>query len=336
MIDVHTHVVPLELPFTDRSGSSWPSVEMDGDEAVVHVMGKPFRRVSRAAWDPEKRREDMAATSVGHQVLSPMPELFCYWADAHDAATYCRDMNEWLGAHIDDSFDCFGIVPMQDAEMAAAELEHVSRLGLRGVEIGSNVEGEYLHSGRYEVVLAEAERLDLAIFIHPFHPAGFETISGGPAASGVTFPNEIGFALGGLIAEGVFEEHPSLRLLASHGGGSLAMLLPRMDRMWAMDAAFRERLPGRPSSYARRLYVDLLVFSPSALQYVLSVVGDERVVVGSDYPFMPDPPGAVLDELEDLDDQLRECICDENARQLLSARQGSAQRPAASERVIRE
>jgi aminocarboxymuconate-semialdehyde decarboxylase len=305
---------------------------MDGDDAIVHVLGNPFRKVTRAAWDPQKRLEDMDATAVRHQVLSPMPELFCYWADAHQAASYCRYMNDWLGAHIDDRFDCFGIIPMQDPEMAAAELEHVSRLGLRGVEVGSNVEGQYLHTTRYEVVLAEAERLDLAMFIHPFHPPGFETITGGPAASGVTFPNEVGFALGGLIAEGVLESHPSLRLLASHGGGSLGLLLPRLDRMWNMDPGFRERLPGSPSSYAKRLYVDLLVFSPKALQYVLSVVGDDRVVVGSDYPFMPDPPGAVLDEFDDLDDELRGCICDQNAGQLLWRGERSARQASSSER----
>lgn len=317
MIDVHTHVVPDGLPFT-REGGDWPQVEVDGDQAVVHVGGRPFRPVGRASWDAEWRRREMAATGVARQVLSPMPELFCYWADPRAAEGYCRDMNQWLAAQVADDFDAFGIVPLQDPERAAAALDEVKALGLRGVEIGSNVDGEVIHGERFQLFWAEAARLDLAVFVHPFHPHGFETITGGPAASGVTFPNEVGFALGGLIAEGVLEAHPGLRLFASHGGGSLGLVLPRLDRMWAMDDAFSRRLPEAPSAYARRIYVDLLVFAPAALAFVLQMVGDERVVVGSDYPFMPDPPGQVLDQLEGLSERQRAGIREENARRLLA------------------
>ena len=106
--------------------------------------------------------------------------------------------------------------------------------------------------------------------------------------------------MGSLIAEGVLAEFPTLRVCATHGAGSLGLLLPRLDRMWSMDPSFQERLPERPSAYARRIFVDLLVFAPHALDFVLAMVGDDQVVVGSDYPFMPDAPGAVLDELASL------------------------------------
>jgi aminocarboxymuconate-semialdehyde decarboxylase len=319
MIDVHTHVVPLELPFSAPDRSEWPWVQRTGDEAVVYAGGKPFRTVDRSAWDPERRLEEMEASGVRRQVLSPMPELFCYGTEPRAAETYCREMNEWLGSQVGEHFDGFGILPMQDPQLAAAALDEVRSLGLRGVEIGSNVNGEVLHSGRYDELFAEAARLSLTVFVHPFHPHGFDTMTGGPAASGVTFPNEIGFALGGLIAEGVVAAHPDLRLCASHGGGSLGLLLPRLDRMWLMDSAFRERLPDMPSSYARRVYVDLLVFSPHALAYILDVVGDDRVVVGSDYPFMPDRPGAVLDELATLGQGQRRRIEEDNAECLLQS-----------------
>ena len=255
-----------------------------------------------------------------------MPELFCYWADAKAADVYCREMNEWLGAQVGDDFDAFGILPLQDPELAAAALEQVKELGLRGVEIGSNVDGAFLHSGAFHQVFAEADRLNLAVFIHPFHPHGFESLTGGPAASGVTFPNEIGFAMGSLIAEGVLAEFPTLRVCATHGAGSLGLLLPRLDRMWAMDPTFQERLPERPSAYARRIFVDLLVFAPHALDFVLAMVGDDQVVVGSDYPFMPDAPGAVLDELTSLDDAQRVRIREINPLRLLD-RQPDESRP---------
>ena len=326
MIDVHTHVVPLDLPFARTSGDEWPRLERNGDSAVAYVGGQPFRSVERSAWDPERRRQDMKEDGVGRQVLSPMPELFCYWAEAKAADTYCREMNEWLGSQVGDDFDAFGIVPMQDPDLAAAALAQVKDLGLRGVEIGSNVNGEFLHSGAVHQVFAEADRLDLAVFIHPFHPHGFESVTGGPAASGVTFPNEIGFAMGSLIAEGVLAEFPSLRVCATHGAGSLGLLLPRLDRMWAMDPTFQERLPERPSAYARRIFVDLLVFAPHALAFVLAMVGDGQVVVGSDYPFMPDAPGAVLNELQSLSDAQRDRIREVNPLRLLNRQRDEPRR----------
>src|SRR5581483_2755022 len=294
MIDVHTHVVPAELPFGDFPGDFWPRVHVDGDRGDVYTGATLFRSVTSAAWDPVRRAEEMARHGVERQVLSPMPELFCYWADGASAAAYTSAMNAWLAEQVrgaDGRFDAFGIVPMQDPERAARMLADVAALGLRGVEIGSNVGGVPLHDRRYADFFAEAERLDLAVFVHAFHPYGFETINGGPAASGVTFPNEIGFAAAGLVAEGVLHRHPWLRVCASHGAGSLGLTLPRLDRMWEFDPGFRERLPERPSDLARRFFVDLLVFAPAALRYVIEVLGVDRVVVGSDYPFMPDPPG---------------------------------------------
>jgi aminocarboxymuconate-semialdehyde decarboxylase len=104
---------------------------------------------------------------------------------------------------------------------------------------------------------------------------------------------------------------------ASHGAGSLCLLLPRLDRMWDFDPAFKERMPERPSELARRLFVDVLVFAPYALAYVLDILGADRVVVGSDYPFMPDAPGAVLEEMRGLTKDDLERICTTNALALL-------------------
>ncbi|HEY8217928.1 MAG TPA: amidohydrolase family protein [Acidimicrobiia bacterium] len=320
MIDVHTHVVPPELPFGTFPGDHWPRVEVDGETGQVFVGDAHFRTVRSVSWDLDRRAEDMEGHGVERQVLSPMPELFCYWADGDSASDYCAAMNDWLAARVRGGggrFDAFGIVPMQEPDRAAAMLADVAAAGLRGVEIGSNIEGVPLHDTRYADVFAEAERLGLVVFVHAFHPHLFEAFSSPPAASGVTFPNEIGLATGGLVAEGVLLRQPNLRVCASHGAGSLGLLLPRLDRMWEFDPGFAERLPERPSQLARRLFVDLLVFAPHALVYVLAVLGHDRVVVGSDYPFMPDRPGAVLEEMAALSQDDLERICTRNALALL-------------------
>jgi aminocarboxymuconate-semialdehyde decarboxylase len=320
MIDVHTHVVPKGLPFGSFPGDLWPRVDVDGDRADVYTGSVHFRTVTSAAWDLERRAEEMSAHGVERQVLSPMPELFCYWADAEPATAYAREMNAWLAAQVvagSGRFEAFGTVPLQDPEGSASMLAEVAEAGLRGVQIGSNVGGVPLHDRRYAPFFAEAERLGLAVFVHAFHPHGFDTVTGGPAASGVTFPNEIGYAAAGLVAEGVVHRHPDLRMCMSHGAGSLGLTLPRLDRMWDFDPGFRDRLPVRPSDLARSLFVDLLVFAPYALAFVLEVLGRDRVVIGSDYPFMPDAPGAILGHMTGLTRDDLELIERDNARTLL-------------------
>jgi aminocarboxymuconate-semialdehyde decarboxylase len=139
VIDVHTHVVPAELPFGSFPGEHWPRVEVDGDVGNVLVGDHPFRTVRAVSWDLERRAQEMDGHGVARQVLSPMPELFCYWADAASAADYCRAMNEWLAARVKDGggrFDAFGIVPMQSPDAAATMLGDLADAGLRGVEIG--------------------------------------------------------------------------------------------------------------------------------------------------------------------------------------------------------
>jgi aminocarboxymuconate-semialdehyde decarboxylase len=320
VIDVHTHVVPSELPFEKLPGDHWPRVEVGVDAGEVFVGDQYFRTVRPVSWDLDLRADEMGGHGVERQVLSPMPELFCYWAGGDAADAYCNAMNDWLAARVRDGggrFDAFGIVPMQSPDRAAAMLADVAGIGLRGVEIGSNIDGVPLHDPRFSDVFSEAERLGLVVFVHAFHPHLFESFSGLPVGSGVTFPVEIGFAAAGLVAEGVLFRHPELRVCASHGAGSLGLQLPRMDRMWEFDPSYKERVPEQPSVTARRLFVDCLVFAPHALAYVIDVIGNDRVVVGSDYPFMPDRPGAVLDEMTGLDSTDLERISTGNARVLL-------------------
>ena len=328
MIDVHAHFVPPELPFGTFKGGDWPRVEVSGDKAEVYTGTRHFRSITSSSWDLSRRIEDMDAHGVDGQAISPMPELFCYWADPADAVAYCRELNHWLAERIKvgaGRFHGLGLVPLQAPERAAELLEEVLRLGLRGVEIGSNVNGVPLHDRRFDVFFGEANRLGLAIFVHAFHPHLFESITGAPAASAVTFPNEIGFAAGGLIAEGVVHRYPRLRICASHGAGSLTLLLPRMDRMYDFDPASQERMPERPSAGARRLFVDLLVFSPDALSYVIRTLGCDRVVVGSDYPFMSDRPGKLLDEIP-IEAQERAQIERDNALAFLGVTQHETDR----------
>ncbi len=318
IIDTHTHVVPPGLPAPDGD-ERWPVlVERDETRADVLVAGRLFRTVDRAAYDLEHRAAHLPPDHS--QVLSPMPELFSYWGEPRAAADYCTAVNEWIAAAVradPRAFHGFGIVPMQDPETACEQLAQVAGLGLPGVEIGSNIDGVALHDARYADFFGEAARLGVVLFVHAFRPPGIDTFSDPMAGNGVTFPNEIGRAMGGLIAEGVLERHADLRLLASHGGGSLVSLLPRLRYIAKNYERASLLMPRDPGDYARRIFYDLLVFSAPLLELVIDSFGAGRIVVGSDKPFMEHDPVRLLNGFRHLGAATLESIHWGNAAGLL-------------------
>lgn len=318
VIDTHTHIVPTGIPAPD-SDERWPVlVERDDSAADVLIAGGVFRTVTRTAYDLEFRAAHLAP---GHmQVLSPMPELFSYWGAPQAAADYCTSMNEWIAAGVKkfpQAFRGFGIAAMQDPTVACGQLSQIAALGLSGVEIGSNVAGVALHDARYADFFDEAARLGLVVFVHAFHPPGIGSFSDPMAGNGVTFPNEIGQAIGGLIAEGILERFSDLKLLASHGGGSLVSLLPRLRFIAKNYERARVLMPRDPADYARKIFYDLLVFSAPLLNLLIDNVGVGRIVVGSDKPFMAHDPLTLLDHFPHVSSATIESIRWGNAERLL-------------------
>ena len=318
-IDVHTHVVPAGMPFgVGDADDRWPTLlegERTGD---VLVAGKIYRTVSRTAWDLAVRAEQMSERGSTAQVLSPMPHLFSYWASLAPALEFSRGINEWLAAAVRDYPGVYyglGTVPLQDPQAAAAELTQIKALGLSGVELGTNVNGVSIADRRFAEVLHEADRLGLAVFLHAFQPP-LAPVVAGPAGSAVCFPLDIAFAVAGLIANGILDDLPGLRLCAGHGGGGLAMTLPRLTHTWHNKPAMQERLATAPEVAAGRLFYDTLVFDPAALRYLIDFVGPTQILVGSDYPFLKIAPEWPLTEVA-LDAQLLHQIRSTNARRFL-------------------
>ncbi|GAA5190444.1 amidohydrolase family protein [Rugosimonospora acidiphila] len=317
-IDVHTHVVPDGLPFGVTGDPRWPVLRTGPETGDVLVDGALYRTVARTAWDLEARRADLPGRGCHAQVLSPMPHLFSYWAPIAPALDFSRALNTWLAdavrAH-PGVFYGLGTVPLQEPEAAAAELATVKALGLSGVELGTNVNGVSIADPRFRDVFVEADRLGLAVFLHAFQPPMAAAVPG-PAASAVCFPLDIALAVAGLIANGTLEASPTLRLLASHGGGGLGLALPRLIHTWRTKAPMRKRLPTPPEVVARRLFYDILLFDPAALRYLIDFVGTGQIVIGSDYPFLDVPPEWPLTDL-DLPGAVRLDIQESNARAFL-------------------
>ena len=297
VIDIHTHVVPARLAADPARGSRWPSVELSaGDTAAVMIAGKAFRKIDSRSWDVDRRLSDMVDDGTDMQVLSPMPELLSHWLPAGDAEYLADLMNEQIAAMIAQAprnFAGIGMVCAQNVPRAIRQLEKVKALGFSGIEIGTHIDGVALGSETLEPLYAAAESLDLGIFIHPLHPSGLDRIGAGPELTATAaFPLETALAAVSLLAAGVTERYPRLKILLSHGGGALSWILPRMDFGWSIG--LKAKMNVLPSTAARQFWYDSILYDPASLRFLRDAVGVDHIVVGSDYPFSirQERPGA--------------------------------------------
>ncbi|HEY7238513.1 MAG TPA: amidohydrolase family protein [Burkholderiales bacterium] len=324
-IDVHTHVVPENFPPYAGSGRDipWPSMaEAHACHRHVMISGKVYRTVSDGCWSVPRRVEDMNSMRVARQALSPMPELLSYWLPLGDAKVLVRYLNDQIAAMVERApqrLVGLGAVPLQDVDAAIQELDYaVKTLKFSGVEIASHVNGTSIGDPRFEPFFAAAEELGAAVFVHALRPAGQDRIVGPFSEQAVCFPGDIALACASMITGGVAGRHPRLRIAFSHGGGAMAMLLPRIVHAWQMTPKAKEALKESPAVTARRFYYDHLVFDAAAARLLIERFGAAQIMVGSDYPFVMgdrDPVGA-LERLE-LDADAHQAISARNARRFL-------------------
>lgn len=306
-IDVHTHVVPDSLPdsVAGHADIPWPSIRhRDACHAQVIISGKVYREIDHACWDMDRRVADIGAMGVAAQVLSPMPELLSYWLPAAPAQVLARYMNDRIAAMVARAprrFVGLGMVPLQDIDLAVAELEYaVQAAGLRGVEIGTNVNGVPIGDTRFAPFFAAAEALGAAIFVHPLRPIGMDRLLGPPALEQVlAFPCETGLAIASLVTGGTLKRYPGVRLAFSHGGGTFAQMLPRLQHAWSMMPALQQ-VTDSPMSAARSLFYDTLVYSELALRFLIDSFGMSQLMIGTDHPFaiMEKAPVSRIDRLQ--------------------------------------
>jgi aminocarboxymuconate-semialdehyde decarboxylase len=209
---------------------------------------------------------------------------------------------------------------MTGGREAAAELDRLMRtLGLKGVQVLTNIAGRELSDPDFAPFWAKAEKLGALVVIHPngFTEGGrltrfyFNNIIGNPF--------ETTLALHYLIFDGVLERHPDLKLLAVHGGGYLGAYSGRIDHAWGARPDCRAGLPHPPTHYLRNVFVDSVVFTPHQLAALIEVFGADHVLIGTDYPYdmAETEPLSHLASVKTLDTRSIEAIAGGNAKKLL-------------------
>jgi aminocarboxymuconate-semialdehyde decarboxylase len=292
-IDVHAHVIPHDLPryLGNSVPAGWPSMA-PAHACHRHVMiaGKVYRTVSERAWSPTRRIKDMEPMGLAVQAISPMPELLSYWMEPKDAAQLLRYMNEQIAemaALSGGRLIGMGAVPLQDLDLALGELDYVtSKLGFKSIEVGSNINGKPVGAPEFAAFFAACAEKNVSVFVHALKPAGVERLVGPEKLlPALAYPTDVGLAAASVLTSNLLGRLPDLKMAFSHGGGTLASLLPRLEQARQVFPALLDAMPQSPFEQARRLFYDTLVFDAPTLRYLLDRFGDTQLMIGTDYPF---------------------------------------------------
>lgn len=311
VVDVHSHLYPRWYIDLLKGRSEIPRVSGEpGNERFVifpdeqAAGSRGGRAMTDDYWSLETKLAFMDRHGIDRTIVSlgnPWLEPFAPQAGLAAA----RRLNaEWasLAERTQGRIVGMGALPGGDVDAAVAVIDEVAATdGLAGLVSGVRICGLTLDDPALEPFWAALERTRLPLLIHPHHGAAMEDLGGFghalPVAVG--FPLETTVALARLVFAGVLHRHPGLRLVASHGGGTLPYLAGRLDAGWRSDAALAEAAPTPPSSILDRLFLDAVLYHPRALRAAADLVGVGHLAFGTDHPFSIADPDANLDAIRD-------------------------------------
>jgi aminocarboxymuconate-semialdehyde decarboxylase len=303
--------------------------------AMLMLGDQEFRPVTAACWDADVRLEAMDRDGVEVQIMCATPVLFSYHRPAAQALEVSRIFNDAareLCARAPRRLKSLCQVPLQDPQLACRELSRAMADGHVGVHIGNHVGERDLHDEGIITFLQHCAAEGAAVFVHPWDMMAGERMRKYQLPWLVAMPAETQLSILWLILSGAFERLPrSLKLCFAHGGGSFPYLLGRVDNAWRNRDIVREDCPRLPSSYVDRFFVDAAVFSGDALSFLVKTMGEERVMLGSDYPFPlgEQQVGNLIRSHESLPARTRECLLHANATRFFGLdRAGAAAAPA--------
>jgi aminocarboxymuconate-semialdehyde decarboxylase len=322
-IDIHAHYFPQAFfDVFNSEGRRFKAEFRTTDQGFFFTTpGQSSGPLPTKFIDLKQRLADMDAQGVGVHALS-LTGPMVYWGDGELSHQLAQAWNDGaIAAHLanPDRFVVLATLPMLDADRAIDELNRVSKLpGVRGVYMGTNIDNHDLDDPLFEPIFARIETLDLPVFLHPLSP-----VVGGKRLLPYSFPNLVGFPFDTTIAAchvifgGVMDRHPKLQVTLPHAGGVLPILVGRLDHGWKVLPPAKQ-IAHAPSTYLRRFTYDTIAHSKPIMEFIISQVGVDRIMLGSDYCFDVgyDRPVEVVEDLR-LSSEQRKMILGETAAKIL-------------------
>jgi len=304
VIDVHTHMFTARwLELLQREGGIYSiKVRPDGQREIFRG-DTPVVLPQKGHFDYGLRIKHMDAAGIDVSIVS----LTCpnvYWGNEDISCRAARESNDTMAeaqSTWPDRIRWFTSLPWEYPQRAVEELERTCANGAVGVMVLANVAGRSLTDPLFAPIWAEIDRRALPVLVHPTDPPGVDLMdmTKFDLSWSVGFMFDTTLAITRMIFEGFFDTHPNLKVIAAHGGGTLPYLVGRFEKGDEVELAQRRQMKRKPTDYLRHIYYDNITYNLGALRYLVSVVGADHVMFGTDWPhWVHDTKGAFANTAE--------------------------------------
>ena len=289
VIDVHTHMfTPRWLELLKAEGGLYNIKTRPDGQQEVFRGDTPVVIPQKGHFDYEMRIRAMNDAGIDVSIVS----LTCpnvYWGNEDVSVRAARESNDTMAqaqATWPDRIRWFTSLPWEYPQRAVEELERTVKAGASGVMVLANVQGKSLTDPFFAPIWKAIDERALPVLVHPTDPPGAELMdmTKFDLSWSVGFMFDTTLAITRMIFEGFFDQYPNLKIIASHGGGTLPYLVGRFEKGDEVEIPQRRQMKRKPTDYLRHIYYDSITYQPWPLQYLISVVGADHVMFGTDWP----------------------------------------------------
>jgi aminocarboxymuconate-semialdehyde decarboxylase len=289
-IDIHTHILTLETAgLLSKAGAKVTITPDDAELSTLDVNGVVYKAFPTGGYDIPRRLKDMDAAGIDVHLLSATPQTYLYNLDPDVSANLAAIQNDQMAKHVaahPDRFMAIATLPLAQPARAADELKRVmTKHGFKGAMFASNVKGTNLDDPMFEPLWAEAEKLGAFMFVHPNNIAGADRLKSYYLANLIGNPLDTTIAAASLFFGGVMDRYPKLKVMLAHGGGFTPYQAPRWEHGWKVRAEAKVHIKTQPKNIAGRFLYDTILHSDKTLEAMIGLVGIDKVMLGSDYPY---------------------------------------------------
>ncbi|HXU40826.1 MAG TPA: amidohydrolase family protein [Burkholderiales bacterium] len=290
VVDVHTHMLSeAYIRLLKKHGRHYSVKKVLGGQTGIHRDGAPFMTLMPGMFDYEMRLRAMDAAGVDLAIVT-LTSPNVYWGSPKVSLEAAKLVNDDMAAQqrrYGTRIRFMASLPWQHPKLALAELKRAcDELGAVGVMVLANIDGKSLTDKAFASIWKEIDRRGLPVLVHPTAPPGTQSLDVVKynLIASVGFMFDTTLAVSRMILDGFFDRYPRLKLIASHGGGTLPYIAGRLDMCFDNMPACREKISAKPSTYLKKVFYDSVVFTQEALELAVKVGGETNVLYGSDYP----------------------------------------------------
>lgn len=309
--DVHTHMFTTRwLELLKQEGGQYNIQTRPDGQKEIFRGNTPVVLPQKGHFDWDLRIEHMDKAGIDISVCS----LTCpnvYWGGEEVSVRAAREANDNFAqaqARFPDRIRWFTSLPWEYPQRAVEELERSCAKGAAGVMVLANVAGKSLTDPMFAPIWAEIDKRALPVLVHPTDPPGVDymDMTKFDLSWSVGFMMDTTLAITRMIFEGFFDQYPNMKVIASHGGGTLPYLVGRFEKGDEVELASRRQMKRKPTDYLRHIYYDSITYDVRSLKYLISIVGEDHVMLGTDWPhWVHDTKGAFANTAQLTEGEMR-------------------------------